>query len=223
MAPGSQPGDYTNDASTTQTTSDKKNSGPSDHSQAYIDLSMRHEGPNLMMYPDRASGDEHLPDTQQGDSSWESSQHNTPLTGIHEYAQSQPNGSQAYPRPTQPRSQPPVPPFNASPQRPATSHTHHGSQIDEKHPPHPELQVDEVYINKLHVELVSRTSGCSVEQLEQVNTNLMDCIWRTRGEWNRATVVNDLKDVFNEVMVDMESLQGFSSPSQSTKNQLNWT
>jgi hypothetical protein len=31
MVPGSQPGDYTNEASTTQTTSDKKSSGPSAH------------------------------------------------------------------------------------------------------------------------------------------------------------------------------------------------
>ena len=225
MAPGSQPGDYTNDASTTQTTSEKKNSNPSDHShinnsQVYLDLSMRQEGgPDLTLYPDRASGDEHLPDTQQGDSSWGSSQHNTPLTGILEYAHSQLNGGQSYPRPSQPRSHPPVPAFDASPQRPTTSHTHFGSQNDDTNPPHPELFVDNEYIDRLHSELVSRTSGCSVEQLEQVNTNLMDCIWRTRGKWNRTEVVSDLKTIFNEVLADMETLQGFAPPSQRTQAQ----
>ncbi|KAL1960787.1 hypothetical protein VTO42DRAFT_6617 [Malbranchea cinnamomea] len=213
MAPGSQPGDYANDASTTQTTSDKKHSGPSDHShinsQAYIGLSSRHEGPDLNLYPDRASGDEHLPDTQQGDSSW-----GTPLTGILEYAHSQPNGSQVPTRPSQSRPQPPVPPFDASPRQPRADNE---SSNDNQNPPHPDLIVDEEHIGKLHSQLTSRTSGCSVEQLEQINASLMDCIWKTRDQWNRMAVVKAVQDTFNDVLADMAELQGIAPPSQRTK------
>lgn len=72
MAPGSQPGDYANDASTTQTTSDKKTSenstGPRlNYSQSFVTGSgPRIEYPDLTSYPDRISLEENLPDTQQG-------------------------------------------------------------------------------------------------------------------------------------------------------------
>lgn len=71
MAPGSQPGDYANDASTTQTTSEKKTSeqstGPQLHTQSPMAGSgPRVDFPDLTSYPDRISQEEHLPDTQQG-------------------------------------------------------------------------------------------------------------------------------------------------------------
>lgn len=72
MAPGSQPGDYANDASTTQTTSDKKTSDQSTGPQLYTQSPAagsgpRAEYPDLTSYPDRISQEEHLPDTQQGE------------------------------------------------------------------------------------------------------------------------------------------------------------
>jgi SpoVK/Ycf46/Vps4 family AAA+-type ATPase len=70
MAPGSQPGDYSNDASTTQTTSDKKtdqSTGPQFNTQSPAAGSgPRVDYPDLTSYPDRISQEEHLPDTQQG-------------------------------------------------------------------------------------------------------------------------------------------------------------
>ena len=72
MAPGSQPGDYANDASTTQTTSDKKTSENSTGPRLYNSQSFvtgsgpRIEYPDLTSYPDRISLEENLPDTQQG-------------------------------------------------------------------------------------------------------------------------------------------------------------
>ena len=41
----------------------------------------------------------------------------------------------------------------------------------------PRLLIDHSYIDKLRTELTLRTSGCTVEQLEQINTHLMDCLW----------------------------------------------
>lgn len=212
MAPNSQPGDYSNDASTTQTTSDKKNSGHSEvqlHTQASIHFSMRHEGPDLNLYPYRVSGDEHLPDTQQEDSGAWGSQ-GTPLMSGGEHSQfSLVNGSQSQPRYSQHGSQPhqpPVPPFNAVP-RPS-------AQLQdllnpEEKPSHPELIVDEGLVEQFQAELTSKTDRFSVEHLEQVNTSLMDCIWNLRGEWNRNVVVEAAKTTFYEVLGDIESMQDF--------------
>ncbi|KAK2759086.1 hypothetical protein FQN54_003185 [Arachnomyces sp. PD_36] len=221
MAPGSQPGDYSNDASTTQTTSDKKNSGPSNpHSFA-----LRHEGPDLTSYPDRVSGDDHLPDTQQGESSYNSTQNHAPLTGIEDFA-SQHNdttSSQQYHNPRfNPGTQPPVPPFDA-PSRPHQPNNTINSLLnnnDEDKSPGGELIIDHQYIQQLHDQLTQRTSGCSVEQLEQVNTCLMDSVWKMRGEWNRTKVAAQLIDAFNDVLEDMQSLQDIGPVSQRTTRQL---
>ena len=43
-----------------------------------------------------------------------------------------------------------------------------------------------------------------MEQLEQVNSILMDTLWRTRGEWNRPRVLDEVTKSFGEVIQDME-------------------
>ncbi|KAL0931881.1 AAA family [Colletotrichum truncatum] len=65
-------------------------------------------------------------------------------------------------------------------------------------------------------ELTERTSGCTIEQLEQINRELMDEIWRTRHEWNRMKVVGDLTKVFNETISDIEDIQGLFQLSQES-------
>jgi len=221
MAPGSQPGDYANDASTTQTTSDKKTSeqstGPQYHTQSPAAGSgLRQEFPDLTAYPDRVSQEEHLPDTQQGESSRQSPQE-TLLTGISEFAYSQnsvPNGSQSQTRPHGPQ-QPPVPLFDAPAKQPSSVQS-----LLNNEDPSPSLIIDHQYVEQLHQQLTQRTSGCSVEQLEQINTSLMDCIWKMRGEWNRTKVAGAVKDTFNEVLDDMQAVQEFGPISQKTKEQL---
>ena len=66
--------------------------------------------------------------------------------------------------------------------------------------------------------VVDRTSGCSVEQLEQINRELMDEIWRTRNEWNRMTVLSSLASVFNDTIGDIELVQGMLEGSQADEN-----
>jgi hypothetical protein len=209
MAPGSQPADYTNEASTTQTTSDKKSSAQSSnqhHTQSpNAGQGMRHDGPDLSLYPDRVSQEDHLPDTQQGGSS----QFSPPRLDTAPAENT--NGSQSQPKP-----QPPL--FDA-PSKPG-SNPSGDLQLLLNDNPSPTLIIDPSYVESLHEQLTQRTSGCSVEQLEQINTNLMDYIWRMRGEWNRTLVATGVTETFNAVLEDIQSLQEIGPISQKTKEQL---
>ncbi len=52
--------------------------------------------------------------------------------------------------------------------------------------------------------MVERTGRCSVEQLEQVNSALMDYVWRTRGDWNRTKVAAAALKLFNETLAEVQ-------------------
>ncbi|KAE8408794.1 hypothetical protein BDV37DRAFT_278799 [Aspergillus pseudonomiae] len=220
MAPGSQPHDYTNEASTTQTTSGQKSSDQSSLRPNYtqspiVGQAIRHDFPDLTQYPDRVGLEEHLPDTQQGDSSQPSPRPRDSLPGN---ADSQPehlvNGSQS-----QPKTQPPVPLFDES-TKPSSHPPANLHSILNDEDRSPKLIVDLEYVQNLHEQLTQRTSGCSVEQLEQINTSLMDYLWRTRGEWNRSKVAAGIRDSFNEILEDMQAMQDIGPISQRTKDQL---
>ena len=72
---------------------------------------------------------------------------------------------------------------------------------------HPDWIMDEAFVRGLHSEFTVRTSGCSVEQLEQINSAMMDSIWKQRGEWNRTKTGTEVVLVFNAVMEDIETMQ----------------
>lgn len=216
MAPGSQPADYANEASTTQTTSDKKSSGQSSNQQHYPAQSpqaSRHDYPDLTQYPDRVSQEDHLPDTQQGGSSQLSPR---PLTSGQTEENNTVHGSQSQPKP-----QPPLFDASTKPTANASANLPHLLNGD----PTPELVLDLQYVEHLHDQLTQETSGCSVEQLEQVNTCLMDYIWQKRGEWDRTSVAKGISETFNEVLEDMQSMQEIGpiskqqmgNPSQSPR------
>ncbi|EAU38686.1 hypothetical protein ATEG_00040 [Aspergillus terreus NIH2624] len=221
MAPGSQPQDYSNEASTTQTTSDKKSSEqssvPQNHTQSPVaGPGMRHDFPDLTQYPDRVSQeDSHLPDTQQEGSSQPSPRPRESLTGN---ADSNPDSNAPDVGQSQPKTQPPVPLFDDSRQ---ASHVPANLQslLNNEDLP-PKLIIDHDYVQNLHEQLTQRTSGCSVEQLEQINTNLMDYLWHTRGEWNRSKVAAGIQETFNEVLEDMQAMQEIGPISQKTREQL---
>ncbi|KAJ5092193.1 AAA family ATPase [Penicillium alfredii] len=213
MAPGSQPADYTNEASTTQTTSDKKSSEHSN--QQYYTQSppvSRHEYPDLMQYPDRVSQDEHLPDTQPGGSQ-PSPRPRDSLSGPVDASHSENsglNGSQSQPKP-----QPPL--FDASTH--GTNASANLQSLLNEEPP-TQLVLDSSYVEHLHAQLTHLTSGCSVEQLEQINTSLMDYVWRMRSEWNRTNVAQGVTETFNAVLEDMQAMQEIGPISQHAKEQL---
>ncbi|EAW20078.1 chromatin segregase YTA7 [Aspergillus fischeri NRRL 181] len=216
MAPGSQPNDYTNEASTTQTTSDKKSSEQSSVPQNLTQSPMaahglRHDFPDLTQYPDRVSQEEHLPDTQQPESSQPSPHPRESLPGHADFAAGE---SQS-----QPKHQPPVPLFEAPVKQSSHVPTALQSLLNNEDLS-PKVSLEHELIDNLHNQLTQRTSGCSVEQLEQINSNLMDYIWRMRGEWNRNKVAAGIRDTFNVVLEDMQAMQEIGPISQRTKEQL---
>ncbi|KPM34063.1 Tat-binding 7 [Neonectria ditissima] len=84
-----------------------------------------------------------------------------------------------------------------------------GSSTSASQPP----SVDGAVENFLDL-VTDGTGGCTIEQLEQINRELMDKIWRTRSEWNRMKVVGDITGVFNDTIGEIESLQGMGPLSQ---------
>ena len=78
---------------------------------------------------------------------------------------------------------------------------------------------DSYFVDSLLVELVNGTNGCSVEQLEQINRELMETLWKLRGEWNRNVVAAKLVEVFNVTIKDIEAMQEVLKASQLTQMQ----
>jgi ATPase family AAA domain-containing protein 2 len=78
----------------------------------------------------------------------------------------------------------------------------------------PPYLLDESLLEQFNLELVTRSSGLSVEQLEQVNAALMDSVWKEKGEWNRNSVMRVVKEVFNQTIDDIQSMQIVFDPSQ---------
>ncbi|KAF5096240.1 hypothetical protein D0Z00_002850 [Geotrichum galactomycetum] len=66
--------------------------------------------------------------------------------------------------------------------------------------PGPELILDEDLVSKFKEKLVTLTDGLSVERLEQVNSMLIDLLWKQRHLWNRNTILELLDDKLTKVI-----------------------
>ena len=204
MPPNSHPNEYQNDASTTtsgQKTSDRS-SGARFQTQSTNGVTPA--GVNFSeMIPH--AGDFELPDTQGSfDSSrWHDSPpaprtNNTSFSSEVHYVSSQLSNSQS--QPSQGSQQ------QASMAAPAPPrHVADISSILNNDAP--EIILDETQLATLHGDLVAKTSGCSLEQLEQVYATLMDAIWKKRAEFNRNKVIHHVQDAFNEIIKDIEGMQ----------------
>ncbi|KAI6874667.1 hypothetical protein KC318_g18022 [Hortaea werneckii] len=73
-------------------------------------------------------------------------------------------------------------------------------------------------LDNMHTELARRSSGMSVEQLEQINAAMMSVIWDKRGEWNRDRVLFDVKEAFNTTMEDIMECQHIFGPTQESQD-----
>lgn len=71
----------------------------------------------------------------------------------------------------------------------------------------PTYILDEKTLQAFHQQLTERSSGLSIEQLEQVYAALVGVIWNTRTKWNRNNVVVACTEKFNEVIQDIEGVQ----------------
>ena len=213
-----------NDASTTTSgkTSDKWST------QATNGVSHQESSPL-----DRGGGDSQLPDTQ-GNSS-QSNANDTQVEGNstsegswpHSQAHGLARGNITSQTPSSGHSQyPAVPPFN-QPTRLATSRPASMANILNDSPIEPlssqvssqqeHIILDDLFINELLDKLTNNSSGCSVEQLEQINRELMEKLWEMRGEPNRNTVATKLINVFNETIMDIEEMQRVLQASQPSQ------
>ena len=223
MAEGSNVRDYTNYASTTS--SEKRNTGSS-ADKTTQSTNEKPEGPDFSMFGEPGEGNSQLPNTQgftQGKSS-----HNATIFLMRWTEMIPPLGS---PDPTQPNANFSGSQAERSSQTPAVPQwprerssinsllndpdTHQLGAITTKDP---QLIVDPIQASFLLQALVGETSGCSVEQLEQIYSALMSEIWRLRDFWDRAVVVRSVGEVFRSVMEDIRICQGISAPSMEIED-----
>ncbi|CAI9632268.1 unnamed protein product [Alternaria burnsii] len=190
MAPNSHPNDYHNSASTT--TSGQKTSNRSSDNKFGTQSSngAAPSGiPNFSEMMPEPNGSQ-LPDTQE----------------VH-YVSSQPSNSQ--PSQTSQSSQHVI-----SMPAPAPPHHSNLNQILNDEEPKPQLILDDNLVTALHNKLVHSTSGCSLEQLEQINAALMDAIWKHRSDYNRNLVLKEVTEAFNVIIKDIETMQEILKSSQ---------
>ncbi|TKX27437.1 ATPase-like protein 2 [Elsinoe australis] len=220
MAPGSQARDYHNSASTTTSGQKTGDRSRSDRSSGHTGNTQRSngitngDGPDFsLLDPVNAAG---LPDTQEQLS--QATPHSSP-----DIFNPAPATSQTMGPPTHHPNSQQQPPSQSSPRKasdidsllnhPSTSIAHPSAGATQA--PTPTLiSPDPSLLSALSSELVSRSSGLSVEQLEQVMAALMRAIWNSKREWNRNWVVNEVKVAFNETVRDIEEMQEIMRPSQ---------
>jgi hypothetical protein len=95
-------------------------------------------------------------------------------------------------------------------------HTSNLGAILNDEEPKPKLLLDENQLFEFHEKLIKSTSGCSLEQLEQVNAALMDAIWKHRSDYNRNVVLHEVSSAFNVIIADIQVMQQIMKLSQET-------
>jgi hypothetical protein len=231
---GTSPSDLINDASTT--TSGKKTSTDGWSTQATNGIP---HGAQSSSPIDKPGHDSQLPDTQQGASQRPSQQENSSSGSDEPWLHSQAHGlargnlqglSQNTPSTgSQHSSNPAVPPFNVPSRSGSTSkpaglaNILNDSPVDDVVSSQISSQgneyiSDSYFIDVLLDRIVAGSSGCSVDQLEQLNRELMNGLWVLRGEWNRNVVAAKLADIFNETIKDIDSMQTVLKASQPTQH-----
>ncbi|KAM0717492.1 hypothetical protein Q7P37_007344 [Cladosporium fusiforme] len=184
LAYGSQLNEYQNSASTT--TSGQKTSDRSNRSSGpYSNNTQLSNGAHPGDHPNFSA----VPPTSGGSQ--------LPDTQEVDFPSSQASASQS--------SQPMGPP----PHRASINNL-----LNNNKPAEPSFVLEGKLADQLHVELVKRSSGLTVEQLEQVNASIMEAIYNTRNQWNRNLVITAVSEAFNEIIMDIEECQKVLKPSQ---------
>jgi hypothetical protein len=103
-------------------------------------------------------------------------------------------------------------PFASSPPRgsqpPPTPNRSHRPGIQLPPLPLPSRIIDEQYMASMQRHLCEGTSGYSVEQLEQVHSAMMTCVWQMRTNWNRTEVAEAVTEVFEEIEGEIRDSRG---------------
>lgn len=79
--------------------------------------------------------------------------------------------------------------------------------------PEPDLIIDGKLVASFRDHLVSKTSGLSIERIEQVNSALIDLLWQERLDWNRNNIIKTLDQ-------KLESITKSIAESVSTQAEL---
>ncbi|OAA55060.1 aaa family ATPase [Niveomyces insectorum RCEF 264] len=126
--------------------------------------------------------------------------------------------------PVQPLGPPPLPPLSQSQaqqtqqqqtqQQQQQQQQQGGSRLSSQGFP---ISAPDANLDPILDTILDRTSGCTVDQLEQISREIMDYIWITRHERNRARVINNLSKVFNKTLADIEQMQGLASSLSQDK------
>lgn len=221
LSHGTSPSQLINDASTT-TSGNKTSDKASDRwsTQATNGISNHDSSPSDKQRHDQVHSQGNTQDTSSEE--WAHSQAHGLARGIlrnSNPSQGTSSGSQySQPQAVAPY---PAPPRLAQPSRPS-GFANLLNDVPQQEPTSSQLSsqkdqiVDDTFIVDLHRHLVDGSSGCSVEQLEQVYRELMDTLWSYRGEWNRSLVTAKLVRVFNSTIHDIEDMQKVLQASQPT-------
>ncbi|KAI2616667.1 AAA-domain-containing protein [Hypomontagnella submonticulosa] len=208
LPPGVSPSALVNDASTTKT-SDPSNRSSNFSTQATNGIHHEHSSPV-----------ENIPDTQpypgtsqatSSDEQWPHSQAHGLLRGFipqpgsfqGSHAQASPAGGKSSHAPSMANLL-----NDPSPEEQSQSQRQSGSSASQH------VQLDETQAQYFLEEVVERTSGATVEQLQQIYRDMMAELWKTRAEHNRMKVLNAVMRVFNQAISDLESVRGMPGPSQ---------
>ncbi|KAI5308515.1 hypothetical protein KEM55_005514 [Ascosphaera atra] len=229
MVPGSHPSEYANEASTTQTGTDQKDSSnQTDQAQQQqnqhlphppqsvmqpLSSSFREAEPNMSLFPASLPGDENMPNTQVGDSATWSSQSYQPDRAPQFLHPSSSWLSSSFSKPSHPSPQTntssnPKESSNSGNQSsggPQQQSTNSGLGWSQPSPP-PRKWLDELSASRFHDDLVAKTSDFTVEQLETLNAQLVYLVWQHRAEWNRNVILNKLSDTFPQILRDVSNL-----------------
>lgn len=211
LPPGVSPSAVINEASTTKT------SDPSTHRSS--NWSTQLTNGNHEVQPSGDDNDVDIPDTlvvpSQGGSSdepWPHSQAHALVRGnMASNLASSPSSSQSHVRQTSAKSHSMG--LNTLLNDPTPEEQHSSIGNNSGSSASQPLSVEGAVENFL-IEVTDSTSGCTIEQLEQINRDLMDEIWRSRHEWNRMKVLGHVTRVFNDTIGDIEGMQDMDPSSQ---------
>ena len=214
MAPGSQPADYANDASTTS--SDKRNTGSSadkgfaSQSQSLSQSQSFRNGPDLSHFREQTEPNSQLPDTAPNTQTSQSS-----AGGPDSIHSEQSSPSQQLSQPDR-SSQPPV----SNVKTPKAALANILNQGPEPRPQKmeptglPPINIRKDYNDVAFQYFIQASSGCSVEQLEQLYSGMMSEVWKQRQEYDRQVVMEHVRARFEEELQDIQELQGMAPASQ---------
>jgi SpoVK/Ycf46/Vps4 family AAA+-type ATPase len=212
MPPNSHHGEYHNSASTT--TSGQKTSDRS--SGARFNNTQSTNGATPSNFPDFSeiiarTGGSQVPDTQGSMTLFSRRQlhrnsdtNSSLVPELPPYVSSQPSNSE--PSQSSQHNNMPAP---APPRHPTNIQSLLNDEAEK-----PQVILDEEQLWKLHDSMVKKSSGCSVEQLEQISAALMASVWKHRAEYNRNKVIHEVQASFNEIIEDIQKMQEILKWSQ---------